>query len=257
MTKRKWYAIEFDMQYGTNQGQHGKAKIGKEIMIMNYDPRNMKVLDLFSGLGGWSQAFVDRGHEVIMVDIEQRFNPTITADIMNLNASDLSKFGQFDLILASPPCECFSVASLYHHWYRKKAKDEATIKAIALVEHTLNLIKELKPKYWVLENPTGMLRRVIGPPRYRITQCQYGRSVMKPTDLWGELPSSFKAKRCRVGSPCHEKASRSAKSGVQGINNSFSNLGSRGKDLRAKIPYGLSLAVCLACENAKLEELFS
>jgi hypothetical protein len=46
-----------------------------------------------------------------------------------------------------------------------------------------------------------------------------------------------------------QKASRSAKSGLQGINNSFSNLGMRGKDERAKIPYGLSLAVCEACEK--------
>jgi len=28
---------------------------------------NVKVLDLFSGLEGWSQAFKDRGHEVVVV----------------------------------------------------------------------------------------------------------------------------------------------------------------------------------------------
>ena len=29
----------------------------------------MNVLDLFSGLGGWSAAFVERGHEVVTVDM--------------------------------------------------------------------------------------------------------------------------------------------------------------------------------------------
>lgn len=37
----------------------------------------MRVLDLFSGLGGWSAAFRDRGHEVITLDIEPKFKPDI------------------------------------------------------------------------------------------------------------------------------------------------------------------------------------
>jgi hypothetical protein len=214
----------------------------------------MKVLDLFCGLKGWSEAFEKRGHEVISVDILSKFNPSLCADIKTLTASDFDKYGRFDVILASPPCNCFSVASLYRHWKDGKPTDQATIDSIALVRRTLDLIQELNPKFWVLENPTGMLRKVIGLPQYQISQCQYGRSVMKPTDLWGILPSSFIAKKCKPGSPCHEKASRSAKAGVQGINNSFSNLGSKGHELRAKIPYGLSEAVCLACEDALKEE---
>jgi len=209
----------------------------------------MKVFDLFCGLKGWSEAFIDKGHEVITVDIEKKFDPTICADVMDLTAKDFAKFGHFDLILASPPCNCFSVASIYRHWKNGKPKDEQTVKAIALVRHTLKLIDDLKPTYWILENPTGMLRTVIGKPKYIISQCRYGRSIMKPTDLWGRLPSNFEAKRCKPGNPDHEKASRSAKAGLQAINNSFSNLGMRGKDERAKIPYGLSLAVCESCEK--------
>jgi hypothetical protein len=41
---------------------------------------------------------------------------------------------------------------------------------------------------------------------------------------------------CKPGSPCHEKASRGSKSGVQGITNSFNNLGSKGKVQRAIVP---------------------
>lgn len=35
----------------------------------------MKVLDLFSGLGGWSAAFKDRGHTVFTVDVHPDFKP--------------------------------------------------------------------------------------------------------------------------------------------------------------------------------------
>jgi hypothetical protein len=209
----------------------------------------MKILDLFSGLGGWSQAFKDRGHEVVTVDIESKFNPTICKDIMQVTQKDFNGT-KFDVILASPPCNCFSVASVYRHWNKDGTiKSDTELESIRLVLHTIELIYSLRPKFWVIENPTGMLRNVIGVPHYCVSQCQYGRSIMKPTDMWGRLPSTFIAKRCKPGNPDHEKASRSAKSGVQGINNSFSNLGMKGRDERAKIAYGLSMCVCLACEN--------
>lgn len=44
----------------------------------------MKVLDLFSGLGGWSAAFKDRGHNVLTVDIEPKFNPDYCMNIMDV-----------------------------------------------------------------------------------------------------------------------------------------------------------------------------
>ena len=208
----------------------------------------MKVLDLFSGLGGFSQVFVKRGHKVVTVDIEPKFNPDILVDIMNMNPSWFSVM-EFDIILASPPCNCFSVASIYRHWdkERKMPTDTKTNDRIRLVTKTIELIHEWKPRWWVIENPRGMLRKIIGMPHYEITQCQYGRPYMKPTDLWGRLPKSFKAKRCKAGSDCHERATRSSKDGVQGIISSLD----RGmtKAERAKIPYGLSEAICLACEK--------
>jgi len=209
----------------------------------------MRVLDLFSGLGGFSQAFKNRGHEVVTVDWLDKFKPTIVADIMNLTPKDFEKYGQFDVVLASPPCNCFSVASIYRHWdkERKMPKDEDTLKMIKLVTRTIELIHQLKPRWWVMENPRGMLRKVIGFPHYVITQCQYGRSVMKPTDLWGRLPKSFKAKKCKAGMDCHERATRSSKNGVQGIISNLDNI--EGRYERAKIPYGLSLAICEACEK--------
>lgn len=204
----------------------------------------MKVLDLFSGLGGWSAAFKARGHDIITVDNEQSFNPNICADIMTLSAAQFAQFGRFDLILASPPCECFSVASISSNWTGGIGayipKTERTKNAIKLVKHTLIMIQDLNPKYWIMENPRGVLRKIIGLPKTTITYCQYGERRMKPTDLWGELPPSFISKRCFNGDLCHDSAPRGSKTGTQGIKYAI---------FRSKIPYGLSLAVCLATEK--------
>lgn len=198
----------------------------------------MNVLDLFSGLEGFSQAFKDRGHRVFTVDINPKFKPDSVADIMDLAPKDFPFKPQ--VILASPPCNCFSVASIGKHW-KGGVPDEETRKAIKLVSHTISLILNLHPKYWVLENPMGMLRKVLGKPQYPITQCQYGRKEMKATDLWGVLPKRFKAKKCKPGSLCHIAAPRGSRFGIQ--NSKLS------PESKAKIPYGLSKAICLICEK--------
>lgn len=204
----------------------------------------MLVLDLFSGLGGWSDAFRDAGHMVVTLDNNPAFKPTICADVLSVSSDLLSVWGKFDVILASPPCECFSVASISSHWTGGKGayipKDSKTERAVKIVRYTLNLIEALNPRFWALENPRGVLRKVIGNPKCTITYCQYGERRMKPTDLWGELPDSFVPLRCYNGDSCHDSAPRGAKTGTQGI---------KGTSERAKIPYGLSLAFLLACEK--------
>ncbi len=90
-----------------------------------------------------------------------------------------------------------------------------------------------------------MLRKqdfMIELKRDTVTYCQYGFKTQKPTDLWNNLNHNFKP-MCKPGASCHEKASRGARAGIQGINNSFSDLGSKGKVLRAIIPEKLCLEI--------------
>lgn len=203
----------------------------------------MQVLDLFCGLKGWSQAFLDRGHTVTSIDLDASFHPTIVADIGKTTKEQLD-FVYYDVILASPPCECFSVASIGSHWTGGKGryipKDFRTIESILLVLHTVQLIQQLQPKFWVLENPRGVLRHFLGIPKGTVTYCQYGEKRMKPTDLWGNIPPSFNFRSCNNGDPCHERAPRGSRTGTQGLATPA---------LRAKIPYQLSLEMCLACET--------
>jgi site-specific DNA-cytosine methylase len=154
------------------------------------------VLDLFVGLGGFSSAFDSDKWEVVTVDIEERFDPTLCADVFNLRPSDLSAW-DFDVVLASPPCSEFSPAQ------NLNGEHDPDGDAIALVHHAIGLAKGLDPAYWMLENPRGRLRSYIGLPESTVTYCQYGEQRMKPTDLWGEHPAAFVGRRCSYGDNCH------------------------------------------------------
>ncbi len=103
----------------------------------------MKVLDLFSGLGGWSQAFLDRGHEIVTVDNDEKFKPDICADMMILSAGSFGNPGKFDVILASPPCNCFSVMTISRYWTPDGRPKEGAQYGISLVAHTIKTILDL------------------------------------------------------------------------------------------------------------------
>jgi len=201
-----------------------------------------KMLDLFSGLGGASEAMrEDDKWEVITVDFEERFEPDICEDVLNLGPNDFE--GEFDLVWASPPCPCFSMMTVGHYWKDYPIPNERkTVDSIRLVFHTLYLIGQLNLEYWYLENPMGILRKILGKPTGIITQCQYGEDRMKPTDLWGKHPLSMTYKRCKNGDSCHDKASRGTHdSGTQDKDKTSAE--------RSKIPYELSKVVRESVEN--------
>jgi hypothetical protein len=189
----------------------------------------VRVLDLYSGLGGWSQPALDGGHEVTRVEWDQRLADTVPntvrADITAVTADQLIELagGKPDLILASPPCEAWSVMVLSRNWYPdytpKSPRAEA---AIQMVSHTLDLIRAIDPEFWVMENPRGMMRKhpvVAGLERRTVTYCHYGEKRMKPTDLWSDrwMPSLVLAPACKNGDPCHVRAPRGSMTGTQGM----------------------------------------
>jgi len=201
-----------------------------------------KALDICCGAGGATQAMKDDPKwDVTTIDVDEKFDPDICADILDIEPEDLDD--DYNVIIAAPPCDRFTVASIGRYWkdgYIPKTKD--TVNRVKIVYHILYLINKLDPDYWFLENPRGMLRTIIGKPHGVITQCQYGRDQMKPTDLWGEHPPSFVYRRCSKGDDCHEKAPRGTSD--QGIENN-----SLCSEERAKFPYGLSEAIKQSVEN--------
>jgi len=201
------------------------------------------VLDLFCGLGGFSAAFDDSDRwQVTTVDIEARFDPDIQADVFDLRPSEFD--AEFDVVLASPPCTQFSRAGNHNAWNfnTHEPQTDTARDAVALVFHTVGLIRALSPDYWFLENPQGRLRWFLGRPAGEVTYCQYGRPYMKPTDLWGEHPP-MPYHSCQRERACHDRnVEHDGTAATRGLGETAAE--------RAKVPYDLSNAIHEACEAA-------
>lgn len=180
----------------------------------------MKVLELFCGTKSFSKVAEERGHEVFTIDFDKQFDPTLCVDILNFDISMLNGFKP-DFIWASPPCTTFSVASIGKHWNKDKTpKSEEAMTGLRILDATREIILKFKPKYWLIENPRGMMRNFLPTGlRTTVTYCQYGDTRMKPTDLWTNF--NFVGKKCLNGGGCHMSAPRGSKTGTQGIKGSI------------------------------------
>lgn len=84
-------------------------------------------IDLFCGLGGWTEGLLAEGYDVIGFDIEQHIYgehrypaQLVVQDVLTLHGS---QFRSADLIVASPPCQEYSYMAM--PWSRAKAKAAA------------------------------------------------------------------------------------------------------------------------------------
>lgn len=60
-------------------------------------------------------------------------------------------------------------------------------------QHTLDLVRELDPDLWFIENPRGGLRKMSwmqGLPRYTVSYCQYNNPLVQ------ELIFKMETKKC-------------------------------------------------------------
>jgi site-specific DNA-cytosine methylase len=206
-----------------------------------------KMLELFSGSGIMAQTFRDHGWLIQTIDNNPRYSPHFIEDINGLDPETIiDRFGHPDVVWSSPPCECFSVASIGSNWIGDyKPKTAKTRKMIGLHKHALELIKELRPTYWFIENPRGVLRKMPfmrGLPRYTITYCQYGDERMKPTDIWTNHPNPRFKPMCKNGDSCHDAAPRGSRTGTQGRKNDHE---------RSKLPEELCEHIVKICEVPK------
>ena len=188
--------------------------------------RKLQVLELFAGTRSIGKAFEAKGHEVYSVEWDKQHKDiNLYADISQLTSEEiLEKFGQPDIIWASPDCTTYSIAAISHHRTKVEGdrlpKSEKAKFADKTHKNMLKIIKELNPKYYFIENPRGAMRKmswIQDIPRYTVTYCQYGDNRMKPTDIWTNHPNPNFRPMCKNGDPCHESAPRGSRTGTQGL----------------------------------------
>jgi hypothetical protein len=179
-------------------------------------------IDLCTGEHGGSQAFTE--YEVVSIDIERKFKPTIIADVNHLPLR--KKLGP-DVLLMWPPCDQFNLMS--NQWPKVGIKD-----ALTLVGSCLEAVNYLQPKKWLLENPKGRLRWFLGKPTQTIYYSDYdfNYKAQKPTDLWGNihLPMPKGVRRPRT------------KLNGKHTPNFYKSYGSNPAE-NAKVPMGVSQAI--------------
>jgi len=201
-------------------------------------------IDLCSGREGFCQSFKnDKNWEVVTIDILRKFKPTIVADVCHL---PLRENLQPDVLLASPPCEHFSLAN----WSFPRIGVQ---KAMQIVGACFEAVAWLKPKKWLIENPRGRLRHLApSKPRMIIRYSDYDRTykIQKHTDFWGNIQLPLVP---HIRKPSFGKGIKSATK----RHHLFAYVMPKSKDLRAFIPKGVSEAVRQGVEeteNASQEE---
>lgn len=171
----------------------------------------MRMLDLFSGLGGASAAMLKRGWDVVTVDVDPAFGCTYTADLTSWQPP--AELAGCHLVWASPPCTEFSRSFL--PWLRGKFPPPS----LDLVRAAVRIIEEVDPVWWVIENVRGAsswLKPLLGQP------VQVGQAF-----LWGRFPELG-----RVKVKPHKQ-----------------RLSSTRRAERSAIPYPISEALARACET--------
>lgn len=166
------------------------------------------------------------GYETFTIDWDERFDADMHCDISKLQLKDLpEEWRHPDVVFAGTECTTYSVAAISKH--RRKNFITGNLDPISdkakfaddMNRHVRELVKEMGAKILIIENPCGAMRKmdfVQDLIRNETTYCQYGFSYRKATDFFSNINLHL-CPPCKNGDPCHEKASRGARTGLQGI----------------------------------------
>lgn len=194
----------------------------------------MKVLDLFSGLGGFSEAFLQAGDEVVRVENNPLLSevPNTSIECVRQVRDRLLDFKQkghpirnIDVVLASPPCYEFSLAFSAPRVIAQR-NNENFEPSMELVTIAKEIIEIVQPRWWVIEN-------VVGSAKYFKEVGLVPHQIHRPYLLYGNFPKFAKPQlpRKQDHDGWHGHPLRS--------------------NIRAKIPLELSQALRQAIVNQK------
>ena len=146
----------------------------------------MKVIDLFCGAGGFSAGFKEAGFDIVF-GLDNNHNAINTfkynfkCDVMCENILDVnySEYPTADVIIGSPPCVEFSKGNVNRNF------------DTSLIDRMLEVVDNLKPKYWVLENVPDTFDFVDAPVKKILKASDYGCATIRERLFAGKYPADL------------------------------------------------------------------
>lgn len=143
------------------------------------------MLDLMSGLGGQSEAFLRDGWSVLRIDNNPLLSDVASTVIMPVELLDPNHWtdthpAQITYVHASPPCTEFSTGFSSPRSIAQRSGEDF-MPNMKLVMEAIRIIDTIRPKYWSIENVKGSiqyLRPILGEPRLIVGSFVY----------WGNFP---------------------------------------------------------------------
>lgn len=223
------------------------------------------VVSFFDLSGEWSAPFLAAA-DVVRLDLQHPHGTSRAADGAILIGGDIRKAAtrvalaaafagrRPDVLLAAPPCDCFTRASA-HLWPTSDASGR-TAAALWLVDFIIGCVRGVRPRVFAIENPpgrlwnkkgTGLRQAALGELRHEFDPWQYGALApddpqsrnTKHTYLWGRFvpPEPAPHPAGRETYPAHLPPRK---------RDSTTRVSSSAKNARSRTPRGFALAFAAA-----------
>ena len=217
----------------------------------------LKVLDLFSGTGTVKRMCAERPelYDCLALDLAKA---DINCDILEW---DYTEHDHFDVIFASPPCNCFSRLkrcnigrTLITGVHVTADSIEADISNIGLpiLRKTEEIIRHFKPRWFFIENPqTARTKEYLDYPFYTVDYCMYGMPYRKRTNIWTNL-KQFEPLLCNK--QCSGWEGRRHAKNVNELGGGHDSTILGGRAIRSKVPDNLIRALLNGVEAEYLTQ---
>lgn len=116
----------------------------------------MRVLSLFDVTGVMVRPWVEAGVECTIVDLQHPEYSSGNPHKIRANIFEWIPDHYYDVVFAFPPCTLLCRPAA-RWWPRYGGKEAAVAEGMRLVNRTREIIEQIGPRFWLIENPTGQI----------------------------------------------------------------------------------------------------